>query len=149
MDFFKSSAGAITDVAYVEQGESADILVVDDSPGIVEAVQQLLNDEGYQVRTAANGRDALLRVKDHMPDVILLDLMMPIMDGWEFAARLKRLPGGKNPRILLLSAVRGLELEADGTRADDYLGKPFTVEDLLGKVSWAINMRRPSSAAAS
>ncbi len=116
-----------------------DILVVDDSPGIVEAVTQVLDEEGYRVRTAANGREALCRVIERLPDVILLDLMMPIMDGWEFVARLKKLPNGGKPRIVLLSAVRGLELEADGTRADDWLGKPFTVEDLLDKVASALH----------
>ena len=116
-----------------------DILVVDDSPGIVEAVAQVLDEEGYRVRTAANGREALCRVIERLPDVILLDLMMPIMDGWEFVAKLKKLPNGGRPRIVLLSAVRGLELEAGGTRADDWLGKPFTVEDLLNKVSGALH----------
>ncbi len=114
---------------------TADILVVDDSPGIVDAIAQLLDEEGYQVRTASNGREALCRVVERLPDVILLDLMMPIMDGWEFVTRLKKLPNGDAPRIVLLSAVPGLELEAGGTKADDWLGKPFTVEDLLFKVS--------------
>jgi len=115
-----------------------DILVVDDSQQIVETVTQLLEEEGYLIRTASNGREALHQVLEKMPDVILLDLMMPLMDGWEFAAQLKELPGGREPRILLLSAVRGLELEAGGARADDWLGKPFAVEDLLQKVAHAV-----------
>ena len=127
-----------------EQRDTPDILVVDDSPGIVDVVTQVLQEEGYRVRTAANGKEALAHVSERIPDVILLDLMMPIMDGWEFAARLKQLPNGNRPRIVLLSAVRGLELAADGTRADDWLGKPFTVEALLAKVSGALgNPRRP------
>lgn len=117
---------------------SADILVVDDSKMILETTSQLLAEEGYHVRTAANGREALNRVEEQMPDVILLDLMMPLMDGWEFAARLKAMPGGGEPRILLLSAVRGLELEAEGASADDCLGKPYSVDDLLTKVAWAV-----------
>lgn len=115
-----------------------DILVVDDSPQIRETVAQLLIEEHYGVRMAGNGREALVLVAELMPDVILLDLMMPIMDGWEFAAALKRAPGGDRPQILLLSAVRGLELEAGGARADDWLGKPFKVGDLLSKVALAV-----------
>lgn len=145
MEFVDHSTGAILDRTDDSSDSSPDILVVDDSPGIVDAVTQLLKEEGYQVRTAANGREALDRVRVHMPDVILLDLMMPIMDGWEFASQLKRMPGGQEPRILLLSAVRGLELEAGGVSADDWLGKPFSVEDLLGKVSNAITVQRAPS----
>lgn len=125
----------------------ADILVVDDSKMILETTSQLLLEEGYRVRTAANGREALVRVEERMPDVILLDLMMPLMDGWEFAARLKAMPGGKEPRILLLSAVRGLELEAEGAKADDCLGKPYSVDDLLSKVAWAVAHPRLMEAA--
>ncbi|MFM7202246.1 MAG: two-component system response regulator [Myxococcota bacterium] len=122
--------------------EHSDILVVDDSPLILDTTRQLLSEEGYHVRTAANGREALARVQEQMPDVILLDLMMPLMDGWEFAARLKALPGGREPRILLLSAVRGLDLEAEGCSADDCLGKPYSVDDLLNKVAFAVTHSR-------
>lgn len=122
--------------------EHSDILVVDDSPLILDTTRQLLTEEGYHVRTACNGREALVRVQEQMPDVILLDLMMPLMDGWEFAARLKALPGGREPRILLLSAVRGLELEAEGCSADDCLGKPYSVDDLLNKVAFAVTHSR-------
>lgn len=125
-------------MAYHAAKKVPDILVVDDSPLIIETTSQLLREEGYQVRTACNGREALARVNEKMPDVILLDLMMPLMDGWEFAHCLKELPQGDEPRILLLSAVRGLELEAGGTNADDWLGKPYAVEDLLLKVARAI-----------
>lgn len=127
--------------------DSVDILVVDDSPVIRDTTSQLLREEGYQVRVACHGREALLRVAEHMPDVILLDLMMPLMDGWEFAARLKALPGGDCPRILLLSAVRGLEIESTGTCADGCLGKPYQVDDLLNQVAHAVtHPRRPAHA---
>lgn len=127
--------------------DSVDILVVDDSPMIRDTTSQLLREEGYQVRVACHGREALLRVAEHMPDVILLDLMMPLMDGWEFAARLKALPGGDCPRILLLSAVRGLEIESTGTCADGCLGKPYQVDDLLNQVAYAVtHPRRPAHA---
>ena len=129
-------------MGYYSPQSLPDVLIVDDSPMILETTTQLLREEGYQIRTATNGREALQAVLEKMPDVILLDLMMPIMDGWEFASRLKQLPGGDEPRILLLSACRGLELEAGGVRADDWLGKPYSVDDLLLKVARAISSPR-------
>lgn len=127
---------ASLDISTIDKSSSiADILVVDDSEMIVKTASLLLEEEGYSVRTAYNGKEALDRVYSRMPDVILLDLMMPCMDGWEFVSLLRKLPNGYKPKILILSAVYGLSIDDVGTNADGWLGKPFSVEDLLGKVS--------------
>jgi DNA-binding response OmpR family regulator len=109
------------------------ILVVDDEPRLINLVRGYLEGEGYQVATAANGREALFAARDHKPDLIILDLMMPEMDGWEFL-RLHRQE--RNTPIIMLTAkvddvdkVVGLEMGAD-----DYLAKPFSPRELVARV---------------
>ena len=119
------------------------ILVVDDEPRLINLVRGYLEEEGYQVVTAANGRQALFAARDHKPDLIILDLMMPEMDGWEFL-RLHRQE--RNTPIIMLTArvddvdkVAGLEMGAD-----DYLAKPFSPRELVARVRDV--MRRTSAA---
>jgi DNA-binding response OmpR family regulator len=119
------------------------ILVVDDEPRLVNLVRGYLEEEGYQVVTAANGREALFAARDHKPDLIILDLMMPEMDGWEFL-RLHRQE--RNTPVIMLTArvddvdkVAGLEMGAD-----DYLAKPFSPRELVARVRAVL--RRASAA---
>jgi DNA-binding response OmpR family regulator len=109
------------------------ILVVDDEPRLINLVRGYLEEEGYGVVTAANGREALFAARDHKPDLIVLDLMMPEMDGWEFL-RLHRQE--RNTPIIMLTArvddvdkIAGLEMGAD-----DYLAKPFSPRELVARV---------------
>jgi CheY-like chemotaxis protein len=109
------------------------ILVVDDELPIRELVAQVLEDEGYLVEQAANGREALLKVQLMRPDVIVLDVMMPVMDGWTFAQACHSLFGEPIP-ILLLSASAQLarateQLRVYGVHAS--LAKPFDLDALL------------------
>jgi two-component system, OmpR family, response regulator MprA len=110
------------------------VLVVDDDPDIRAFVADLLADEGYDVRTAANGRDALGVLASWRPDVILLDLMMPEMDGWAFLARqrlhrdLVRIP------VVVMSARYNLKDGAGHIPAADVVAKPFAIDRLLAKV---------------
>ena len=122
--------------------EGSDILIVDDSLIILQTTSQLLREEGYSVRTAVHGRDALDQILVQMPALILLDLMMPVMDGWEFSRALREVPGGDRPRVLILSAVRGLASDAHELGADGFLGKPYSVPDLLDRVEWALSHPR-------
>ena len=107
------------------------ILVVDDERNIVELVQLYLRSEGYQVEVAYDGREALDKVATLHPDLVVLDLMMPELDGWEVTRRLRR-DGGKTPVIMLtakgdeVDRVIGLEMGAD-----DYLPKPFGSRELV------------------
>ena len=108
------------------------ILVVDDERRLLNLLRGYLEQEGYQVVTASNGREALFAARDHKPDLIILDLMMPEMDGWEFM-RIHRQE--RNTPIIMLTArvedvdkIAGLEMGAD-----DYLTKPFSPRELVAR----------------
>jgi DNA-binding response OmpR family regulator len=110
------------------------ILVVDDEPNIVELVRLYLRSEGYVVEVAQDGREALEKIAAVHPDLVVLDLMMPEVDGWEVTRRLRQ-GDGKTP-VLMLTAksedtdkILGLDLGAD-----DYLAKPFNPHELIARV---------------
>ena len=112
----------------------AHILVVDDDTRITELLRRILAYEGYSIAIVASGDKALARILEHAPDLIILDIMLPGIDGLEVARRLRA--AGNNVPILVLTArdaiadrVKGLE-----TGADDYLVKPFAPEELLARV---------------
>jgi two-component system, OmpR family, response regulator MprA len=112
----------------------AHILVVDDDPRITDLLRRILSYEGYSVAIAASGSEALTRTLERPPDLIVLDIMLPGLDGLEVAQRLRA--AGDNVPILILTArdavpdrVKGLE-----TGADDYLVKPFAPEELVARV---------------
>ncbi len=109
------------------------VLVVDDEPRIVNFVRMNLELEGCRVIAAHNGREALERVRDNLPDIVLLDIMMPGMDGFEVLRRLRQF---STVPVIVLTAkdeaedrVRGLELGAD-----DYIGKPFEHRELVSRI---------------
>lgn len=109
------------------------MLVVDDDDGIVEAVSMLLDEEGYEVLIAPHGA-AALDVLDHaLPDIILLDLRMPVMDGWTFLREYRQRPGPLAPVIIFTAAQRAIQ-EPGEFGAEAYLAKPFDIDDLLGLV---------------
>ena len=112
----------------------AHILIVDDDSRITDLLRRILAYEGYSVAIAASGSEALNRSLERPPDLIVLDIMMPGLDGLEVAQRLRE--AGDNVPILMLTArdtvadrVKGLE-----TGADDYLVKPFAPEELVARV---------------
>jgi two-component system, OmpR family, response regulator MprA len=112
----------------------AHILVVDDDPRITDLLRRILAYEGYSVAIAASGGEALNRSLERPPDLVVLDIMLPELDGLEVAQRLRT--AGDNVPILMLTArdavadrVKGLE-----TGADDYLVKPFAPEELVARV---------------
>ena len=109
---------------------SANILIVEDDPDILSSLAEVIREEGYDVETAANGYQALARLEAGMPDLIFLDLMMPLMDGWKFmeTARL-RFPE-MVARVVLLSAVHSLSDEALKLGVCEFLTKPFDLEDV-------------------
>ena len=105
------------------------ILVVDDEPGIVEFLRFALEDNGYRVNTARDGIDALAQVSRELPDVVLTDLMMPRLDGWEFCRRLRSEAETRNVPLIGMSAV-----EARQAPLDVFLRKPFELDDLLDAI---------------
>jgi DNA-binding response OmpR family regulator len=114
----------------------ATVLVVDDDPVIVELLRVNFEMEGYQVLAATDGEAALERaVADH-PDIVVLDVMMPRLDGLEVARRLRRDEATKGLPIILLSAkAQGPDIQAGLAIADDYVTKPFDPLELLDRVA--------------
>jgi len=106
------------------------ILVVDDERDIRDAIAELLQDEGYEVEEAGDGAEALAKARDCHPLVVLLDLMMPGMNGWEFRDRQRGDPQLAEIPVIVVSALGKVpEVDAAG-----YLEKPFDLDDLLSAV---------------
>ena len=108
------------------------ILVVDDDPGILDAVAELLRLEGYEVETAANGMAALEAIDRARPALVLLDMRMPVLDGWGVARMLAE--RGVRVPILVMTAARDGASWASEIGADGFLSKPFGIGDLLEAV---------------
>jgi serine/threonine protein kinase len=111
--------------------KSPPILVVDDDAAVREGLVRLLEDEGYRAVGAINGREALTRVRMEMPRLILLDLKMPVMDGWEFLQKWNAIEAGKRCPVVLLS---GLSFIRDAPGVADFLSKPVDAGRLLSCV---------------
>jgi DNA-binding response OmpR family regulator len=108
------------------------VLVVEDDPSIREMVSLALEDAGYDVVGAADGESAFALVDERPPDVLLVDLRMPLMDGFEFMRRYAR-SGGTSP-IIVLSAARDVDFASQELPATAIIEKPFDLNDLLGTV---------------
>jgi CheY-like chemotaxis protein len=109
------------------------ILVVEDDESLRLLVQMALADEGYDVVTAEDGRAALDRVREHPPRLILLDLRMPVMDGWEFD-RVYRESSTAPAPIVVLTAGSDRVLKQQDLPGEEFLAKPFDVDDLFAVV---------------
>jgi signal transduction histidine kinase/AmiR/NasT family two-component response regulator len=133
----------------------ADILVVDDDPELCSALTIILESQGYKVRTAQDGEEGLEKINEKEPDLLILDLLMPKMDGFEVCKRLeeKTPAGGRKFPLLILSAVfeessrRRYELETESKlEVDDYVTKPISPPVLLQRVAKALLKRRAKGA---
>ena len=112
------------------------ILVVDDNTDNVEILRAFLESRGFTVAEARDGRAALARMEDVRPDLVLLDVMMPGMDGWEVCRVIKQHPELGRTRVVMVTAKAGFEDKFEGLRsgADDYVVKPVDFQELLEKV---------------
>ena len=116
---------------------STKILIVDDDPDITEILTYNLSNEGYNVKSAVNGVEALKKAKKFIPDIILLDVMMPEMDGIEACSQLREIESLSKSMVIFLSA-RGedfTQIAAFDAGADDYINKPVKPKILLKKIS--------------
>ncbi len=119
------------------------ILVIEDEQKIADFLRRGLSYEGYQVQIAADGETGLKTARDHQPDLVILDIMLPGLDGFEVARRLRA--GGDIPIIMLTARdtvpdrVKGLD-----SGADDYLVKPFAFEELLARVRALLRRHKPA-----
>jgi two-component system sensor histidine kinase/response regulator len=122
---------------------SGSILVVDDQPANLRAVSALLSRHGYEVRTAGNGEEALSMADATLPDLLLLDMMMPGMDGFELLVRLQENPAMSMVPAIFLTAAQDREmlLRAFDAGAVDYVTKPFIPEELLARVTAHVGLK--------
>jgi two-component system response regulator MprA len=123
------------------------ILVIDDEPMVREAVGRVLSSEGYAVAYAHDGADAIARLAADPPDAILLDLMMPGMNGRQFLSALRTEIGSDLP-VVVMTAVHGLGQRAISLGATDVVEKPFDVDELLNKVALAVFRARQAGVSA-
>ncbi len=124
------------------------ILVVDDEPDIVELLTFNLQAEGYEVITATNGLEALNQARAALPDLIVLDLMMPELDGMAVSEILHRLPSTSLIPIIMLTAWKTEISRVIGlaTGADDYMTKPFSPRDLVVRVNKTLRAQETKNA---
>ena len=117
--------------------EGPTVLVVDDEPQVAWMLQFSLEAEGYRTFTARDGRAALDAVREHRPRVLLLDIMMPIMDGWGVLEQLKQMPDVDRPCVIVVSARTSARDRdrAEELGADEFVSKPFDIDHLLGTVA--------------
>jgi CheY-like chemotaxis protein len=110
------------------------VLVVDDEPQVVWVLQFSLEAEGYTTFAARDGVQALSAIAEHHPKLMLLDIMMPAMDGWSVLEQMMELPREDRPRVIVVSAMANLRDRARAAEmgADAFMPKPFNVDDLLG-----------------
>lgn len=111
------------------------VLVVDDEPSLLRMLRAALEVEGYEVLLASDGLTGLQRIGEDQPKVVLLDVMMPLADGWTVLERLNGM--ADRPRVICLTAKDSPRDELRGWRlgADDYVTKPFDVDDLLRRIA--------------
>ena len=109
------------------------VLVVEDDPDLATLVQLIVADAGYEVGTASDGAEALQQVAAGMPGLILLDMRMPVMNGWEFAREFRARHGRAAP-IVVVTAAENARLRAEEIAADGWLEKPFDLEDVVRMV---------------
>lgn len=112
------------------------VLIADDDPNIVLALKFLMEKAGYRVRAVPDGQSAVAALAEERPDLVLLDVMMPGLNGYDVCAAIRADPGLAATRIVMLTA-KGLDAERDrglGLGADLYITKPFSTKDVLAKV---------------
>jgi CheY-like chemotaxis protein len=111
------------------------VLVVDDEFGVAEVLQSILEDEGYRVATAINGKQALARLNELTPDLIMLDYMMPIMDGTQTLAAIRANATFANVPVIMMSSLEEVAVRETCTDYNAFLRKPFRAMAVLKMVA--------------
>ena len=119
------------------------VLVVDDDPCIVDLVRILLESEGFSMESAQDGRQALHTIEQDQPDIVLMDVMMPVMDGVTCCAEMRKNPSTSKLPVLFMSAATNLQGRLREIGADGFISKPFDLEDLLSLLKAHLGARLP------
>jgi DNA-binding response OmpR family regulator len=119
------------------------VLIVEDEADLAWVEQFNLESEGYEVRVALEGLAALDALDSFTPDVLVLDVMLPRVNGWDVLARAQELPDDRRPAVILVSAVAGVadQARAEGAGVGTFLAKPFDIEELVRVVDETIASR--------
>lgn len=132
----------------MEKQPSLSILYIEDDPEMIDLVTLILNRRGYQVKGAHGGRQGLDILQDLRPDIILLDLMMPDLDGWDVYHQIKAMDEISNTPVIIITAkaqaidrVLGLHI----AKVDDYISKPFRPQELVDSIERVINRTTPAA----
>ena len=115
---------------------SRSVLVVDDEPNIVLSLEFIMNQAGFEVRVARDGDEALGAIEASLPDLVLLDVMMPNRDGYDVCQTIRANPAWKGIHIIMLTA-KGRDIEREkgmALGADDYITKPFSTREVIARV---------------
>ena len=125
------------------------VLIIEDEPALVEVLTYNLSNEGFEVTSAADGQDGLRRAQDLQPDLVVLDLMLPVMDGLQVCRQLRSDPKTQETRILMLTARSEEVDEIVGFNmgADDYVTKPFKVKPLIHRIKALLRRRSAADSA--
>ena len=107
------------------------ILVADDDPSVLSLVRTLLESGGDSVSSASNGQEALSEIAQHRPDIVLLDVMMPVMDGLTACSELRKNPETSDMPVVVMSASENLSRSLTEIGANGFIAKPFDIDELL------------------
>jgi two-component system response regulator VicR len=128
--------------------ETKHILCIEDEPEMIDLIRLILGRRGFEVEGAAGGKEGLEKIREKIPDLVLLDLMMPDMDGWEVYQQMKADEKTKDIPVIVVTAkaqsidkVLGLHI----AKVDDYISKPFSPQDLLNSVDKVFGERDVSA----
>jgi len=126
--------------ALLEEQRPKNILIVDDDPTLLDMVQSFLTNEGYNASTCKDGTEALERVSSDALDLIILDLKLPDIDGYEVCKRIRQSPGQGNIPIIMLTGYTTVEDKIRGIEegADDYITKPFHLSELKARIEMVL-----------
>lgn len=132
----------VPSISIIDNEESVSILLVEDNIDLQQFIYNELNN--FKVWTASNGREGFEIAKEHLPDIIISDIMMPVMDGIELCSKIKEYPDTAHIPVFLLTAKTNFENQREGLEAgaDDYITKPFSIEVLRLKITKLLNSRK-------
>ncbi len=129
----------------MEEKVAKRILCIEDEPEMIDLIRLILGRRGFEVIGAAGGNAGIKAVREQLPDLVLLDLMMPDMDGWEVYQQMKANESTRNIPVIVVTAkaqsidkVLGLHI----AKVDDYISKPFSPQELLNSVEKIINQKK-------
>ncbi len=132
----------------MEERSSRHILCIEDEPEMIDLIRLILGRRGYEVQGASGGKEGLQKVQQELPDMVLLDLMMPDMDGWEVYQQIKADEKTKSIPVIVITAkaqsidkVLGLHV----AKVEDYIAKPFSPQELLDSIEKVFDKKKPAS----